>query len=128
MGGSPLEVILMPNRVLVVLVAFTVSSAAAQEPAAVRPSYARAVWAEPVSREAREPLGGFLGPGDEDHRYAGFFVAAGLGLAATLTSVSWCEDQDSGCSSSQALLVGTAFAIMAGFAGAVIGGLIPKTP
>jgi hypothetical protein len=124
----------MPNGLIVLCFACLVSGAAAQEsgpPASSRPiapSYARAVWAPPVLPESREPLGGLLGPGDEDHRYAGFFVGAALGLAATLYSVAWCEDPDNSCSASKALIMGPVASAMLAFGGAVIGGLIPKAP
>lgn len=122
----------MPKCLLVALLACVVSTAAAQDARpsrhAIRPSFARAVWAEPAPlRQSHEPLGGLLGPGDEDHRYEGFFVGAGLGVFATLTAVAMC-DADSPCTASQVLLGGTIGSAMLGFAGAVLGGLIPKTP
>ena len=121
----------MSKHLLVVLFACTVSTAAAQGPAPatqIRPSFARAVWVEPASTtQSREPLGGLLGPGDEDHRYEGFFVGAGLGVFATLATLSMC-DADSPCTSSQVMLGGTIASAMLGFAGAVLGGLLPKTP
>jgi hypothetical protein len=105
---------------------------AAGEAAPLRPAMARAVWAPGPAglrqREAREPLGGFLGPGDEDHRYPGFFLGAGLGLLGTLVAVGMCN-QDTPCTSqSEALGVGILASAMVGLGGAVIGGLIPKTP
>lgn len=124
----------MPNRLVVLFLASLASAVAAQEsgpPAGsppLGPSYARAVWAPPVVRESREPLGGLLGPGDEDHRYTGFFVGAALGLAATLYAVAWCEDPDNSCSASKALIMGPVASAMLGFGGAVLGGLIPKAP
>ena len=124
----------MPSRLLVVLLACMVSTAAAQgpdpDPAThqIRPSFARAVWTKAEPRApSGEPLGGLLGPGDEDHRYEGFFGGAGLGVFATLVSLSLCN-ADSPCTSSQVLLGGTIGSAMLGFAGAVLGGLIPKTP
>ena len=125
----------MPKLLLALLLTCTVSSAAAQAPAPSatipppRPGWARAVWAPDARLEQqREPLGGLLGPGDEDYRYPGFFIGAGLGVAATLYSVTWCEDPDNACSSSQALLTGAVFTAMASLGGAVLGGLIPKAP
>ena len=126
----------MPRCLVLLLLACHVSSAVAQvdtppvRAELLQPHYAHAVWtavpADPLQNPAREPLGGFLGPGDEDHRYPGFFIGAGLGLFVTALSVSWCSDTDNSCSQSQALLMGTMFTAMTGFGGAMLGGLIPK--
>jgi hypothetical protein len=126
----------MHRLLLPALLTCLVSTAAAQAPepatATLRPAMAHAVWAPGHAglrlREAKEPLGGFLGPGDEDHRYEGFFVGGGFGLFGTLMAVGMCN-ADSGCrSKSQALAVGVLASAMFGLGGAVIGGLIPKTP
>jgi hypothetical protein len=137
-GMVPFKVITMPRLLLPTLLTCIVSSAAAQIPAPsthvtqLRPGWARAVWApaQPDHRLGldREPLGGFLGPGDEDYRYPGFFIGAGLGLAATLFSVAWCSDADNACSRGRALLLGPILTGAFGLGGAVIGGLIPKSP
>jgi hypothetical protein len=129
-------VIAMPKILVLFLLACHVSSALAQAgdpgPRAERlqPQWANAVWAagsdETLGRQAREPLGGLLGPADEDYRYTGFFIGAGLGVVATAFSVTWCSDTDNACSSSQALLMGAMFTAMAGFGAAVLGGLFPK--
>jgi hypothetical protein len=126
------------SLVLPALLLSLVSTVAAQTPvphapaATLRPSMARAVWApadDGLRRsEAPEPLGGFLGPGDEDHRYPGFFIGAGLGLFGTLVAVEMCT-QDTACDSrSKALAAGVLASVMFGLGGAVIGGLIPKSP
>jgi hypothetical protein len=123
----------MPKLLIAVLLACIVSSAAAQaaQPAAsLRPAWAHAVWSPLASKaqwdKMEEPLGGFLGPGDEDHRYPGFFVGAGLGLAATTYALSMCEGTQSDCASGRTLLLGAGLSAMVGLAGAVVGGLIPK--
>ncbi len=123
----------MSKLLVAVLLACTVSSAAAQvegSAASLRPAWAHAVWS-PLAPDTRwdkmeEPLGGFLGPGDEDHRYPGFFVGAGLGLAATMSALSMCEESQGACGSGRTLLLGAGFSAMVGLAGAVVGGLIPK--
>jgi hypothetical protein len=51
---------------------------------------------------------------------------AGLGVATTAFSVAWCSDLDNACSKGHALLMGAMFTAMAGFGGAVLGGLFPK--
>jgi hypothetical protein len=131
-------VIAMPKMLVLVLflLACHVSSAVAQagdpNPRVERlqPQWAHAVWAagsdEALGRQARDPLGGLLGPADEDYRYTGFFIGAGLGVASTMFSVTWCSDPDNACSRSHALLMGAMFTAMAGFGGAVLGGLFPK--
>jgi hypothetical protein len=72
------------------LTASLFSTALAQVPAGsssagpVRPRPARVVWVQaPLEHRApaRAPLGGLLGPEDRDHRFTGFFIGAGLGLA-----------------------------------------------
>jgi hypothetical protein len=125
----------MPSLLLLILLTCLVPGAAAQNPApagSLQPRWAREVWL-PVRPDypgnlSRAPLGGFLGPDDEDHRYTGFFLGAGLGLLGTLVSVSWCEESDSNCDSTGALLVGAMASAMFGFGGAVLGGLVPKSP
>jgi hypothetical protein len=119
------------------LLVFVVATSVAQVPAGsrtggpLRPGPARAVWvrAELAHRAtARVPLGGFLGPGDQDYRYTGFFIGAWLGLAATTFAVAWCSDPDNSCSSGRALLLGPVVSAALGVGGAVIGGLFPKAP
>ena len=100
-------------------------------PSALQPQFARLVWdagVPTVPTRARTPLGGVLGPGDRDYRYTGFFVGAGVGLAATVFSVAWCSDHDNACSSGRALLLGPVVSVTLGLGGAVIGGLFPKSP
>jgi hypothetical protein len=128
----------MPSLLLLILLTWLVPVAAAQTPAPViraeslQPRWAREVWvplrADHREGRSREPLGGFLGPGDEDHRYTGFFLGAGLGLFGTMFSVAWCENADNNCDSTRAVLVGTMASGMFGLGGAVLGGLIPKSP
>jgi hypothetical protein len=128
----------MQRLLIPVLLLTLVSGATAQMPGSgaaavtLQPRMARAVWAPAQGdlrrSEAGEPLGGFLGPGDEDHRYPGFFVGAGLGLFGTMVALSMC-DRDSACTSrSKALGAGVLVSAMFGLGGAVVGGLIPKTP
>jgi hypothetical protein len=123
----------MPQRLLLLLAALMLSFApitAAQNPTrSLRPEFARALWSRsgPESVPRREPLGGFLGPDDEDYRYAGFFVGAALGLAATAFSLTWCSDADNACSTGRVLLVGPVVSAALGLGGAVLGGLLPKT-
>ena len=65
---------------------FAVTVAHAQQASdPLRPGPSRVLWERPSSalsaERAREPLGGLLGPDDEDQRYPGFFVGAGPGTA-----------------------------------------------
>ena len=98
----------------------------------LRPRSARAVWVRPApgqsDAQVRTPLGGVLGPGDRDYRYTGFFVGAGLGVAAVALSVALCSESDSGCSTGRVLLLGPVIAASFGLGGAVVGGLFPKHP
>ena len=73
------------------------------------------------------PWGGLLGPGDRDYRYTGFFVGAGVGLAAVALAVAWCSDEG-GCDYGRVVLFGPLGVAAMGFAGAVVGGLFPKHP
>jgi hypothetical protein len=75
-----------------------------------------------------EPLGGLLGPGDRDYRYTGFFVGAGVGLAAVTLAVAWCSESEGGCDYGRVALFGPLGVAAVGFAGAVVGGLFPKHP
>jgi len=100
-------------------------------PTTLRPQLARALWDARLPASgllSQTPLGGVLGPADRDHRYTGFFVGAGFGLAATVFSVAWCSDHDNACSSGRALLLGPLVTVTLGLGGAVIGGLFPKPP
>ena len=135
--GPPPRVISMRKALLPVLLAALASTAAAQttsQPAPVaslRPQWARAVWTpgrhDGHQRERDEPLGGFLGPSDQDHRYEGFFVGAGLGVTAALVALAWC-DEDSSCDTSRGLVMAPVVVGILGLSGAVLGGLIPKSP
>jgi hypothetical protein len=109
------------------------TASAGAGPPPVRPRFARAVWAAPArdrsATAARTPLGGVLGPGDRDYRYPGFFVGAGLGVAAMLVSIGMCSDSDSGgCNAARVVLLGPVAVGAVGLAGAVVGGLFPKAP
>lgn len=119
--------------VLVLMASSVPASAGAQgAPAALRPAPARLLWERPapvpLRAGAREPLGGLLGRGDEDYRYSGFFVGAGLGLALTAISFVWCADADNACDSGRVLPVGLVVTGALGLSGAVIGGFLPKSP
>ena len=122
---------MLPIVCLLVCVGTTAPAQSSSVRAPLRPAWAHAVWADPApasrsERRQEPPLGGFLGPDNEDHRYPGFFVGAGLGLVATLIAVSWCEEAGGSCSTDQTLLLGIPFSVMLGFSGAVLGGLVPK--
>ncbi len=80
-----------------------------------------------ASERAHEPLGGLLGPDDLDHRYPGFFLGAGLGLALTTVSFVMCSESDNGCPGSQMLPLGALMTGVLGLGGAVIGGFVPKS-
>ena len=99
-------------------------------PAQLRPGPSQLLWQQPPSALtadwAREPLGGILGRGDLDHRYAGFFVGAALGLAGTAFSFVWCGDEDNACDQGRVLPVGLVLTGLFGLGGAVIGGFLPK--
>jgi hypothetical protein len=88
------------------------------------------LWERPVSVPAHrlsEPLGGLLGPGDEDHRYPGIFVGAGLGLILTAASFMMCNEADNGCDGSRVLPLCVLMTGVLGLSGAVIGGFLPKS-
>jgi hypothetical protein len=97
---------------------------------AQRPQAAEHVWSKPELRLQPKVWFGptFLGSGDHDYRYTGFYIGLGLGAAATLWSVAWCSDSDNGCSVSRAVLLGPVVTAALGITGAVIGGLFPKRP
>ena len=101
-------------------------------PGELRPHAARALWSpaplEQAASHAHEPLGGLLGPGDRDYRYTGFFVGAGVGLAAVALAVAWCSDAEGGCDYGRVALFAPLGVAAVGFAGAVVGGLFPKHP
>ena len=109
---------------------FAVAGAAAQTaPVPLRPGPSL-LWERPPSaaaQRAREPLGGLLGPDDEDYRYPGFFVGAGLGLVLTTVGFMICNEADNGCDGSQALGLGVLVTGVLGLSGAVIGGFMPKS-
>lgn len=121
------------RRLLLLLACFVLVCApagSAQAPSGtIGPRSARLVWERPRSDAAarREPLGGFLGPGDRDHRYEGFFVGAGLGLVATMITFSMCQEYDGGCETSNVLLLGPIVSGVVGLSGAVLGGFLPKS-
>jgi hypothetical protein len=73
-----------------------------------------------------EPLGGILGPDDQDYRYTGFFIGAALGVAATAFSLAWCENSDTECVSGRVLPMGFLMSGVLGLSGAVVGGFLPK--
>jgi hypothetical protein len=99
-------------------------------PALLGPAPSHLLWEKPASLSSeqpnREPTGGFLGPGDLDYRYPGFFVGAGLGLGATAFSLAWCSDPDNACHTGRVLPVGMIMTGVLGLTGAVVGGLFPK--
>ena len=119
--------------VLIFLAICCVPAAASAQgaPTGLRPGPSHLLWQRPSSTLtadwAREPLGGILGPGNLDHRYAGFFVGALLGLAGTAFSFVWCGDEDNACDQGRVLPVGLVLTAAAGLSGAVIGGFLPKT-
>jgi hypothetical protein len=122
-----------PRSLLFILLvaSFAATVAHAQQaPVPLRPGPARLLWERPSSAlsadSAREPLGGLLGPDDEDQRYPGFFVGAGLGLLLTAVSFAWCFDGDNSCNSGRVLPLGALMTGILGLSGAVIGGLLPK--
>jgi hypothetical protein len=95
------------------------------------PHAARALWVQPPEQAARlghAPLGGLLGPDDRDYRYPGFFVGAGVGLAAVVLAVAWCSDAEGGCDYGRVALFAPLGVAAVGLAGAVVGGLFPKHP
>ncbi len=98
----------------------------AQRAPGLAPGPAPVLWQRvPVAAASVEPLGGFLGPGDQDHRYEGFFVGAGLGIATTVFSLGLC-DGDSPCDRADALRMGLLMTGVFSLGGAVLGGLLPK--
>jgi hypothetical protein len=111
-------------------------SAQSAEPGArasmLHPHAAHALWVRRPAAQAgtreHEPLGGLLGPDDQDYRYPGFFVGAGVGLAAVALAVAWCGDAEGGCDYGRVVLFGPLGVAAVGFAGAVVGGLFPKHP
>jgi hypothetical protein len=120
------------SLLLILLVAsFAATVAHAQQaPVSLQPGAARLLWERPSSalsaESAREPLGGLLGPDDEDQRYPGFFVGAGLGVLLTAVAFAWCFDGNSSCDSGAVLPPGVLMTGILGLSGAVIGGLLPK--
>jgi hypothetical protein len=81
------------------------------------------------SRGSHAPLGGFLGPDDEDYRYTGFFVGAGLAAATSFIAIGYgALDQDScGACNFGGFVLATALLVsVLGLSGAVIGGMVRK--
>lgn len=111
-----------------ILLALSLALALPSGGVAQQPARARFVWvkqpaADPQTR-SRGP--GFLGRGDRDYRYTGFWVGVGLGATATIISAAHCSDADNDCSVSRALLLGPLITGVLGLTGALIGGLFPK--
>ena len=111
-----------------ILLALSLAFAFPLEGLAQQPAPARFVWAKPnpVDAEARGLGPGFLGRGDRDHRYTGFWAGVGLGAVATIISAAHCSDPDNDCKVSRALLLGPVVTGVLGLTGALIGGLFPK--
>jgi hypothetical protein len=122
-----------PRSLLLILlvVSFATTAAHAQQAAfPLRPGPARLLWERPSSalsaEAAREPLGGLLGPDDEDQRYPGFFVGAGLGVLLTAWAFALCSEDDNSCDSGRVFPQGFLVTGILGLGGAVIGGFLPK--
>lgn len=118
---------------LLALSSTSVSAAQGVVPAPPHPAPSAVLWqharADFQSRESHEPLGGFLGPGDEDYRYTGFFIGTGLGGLAILHFLALCAGDGDACSGADTapMFLGVVGATaMLGLGGAVIGGLISK--
>jgi hypothetical protein len=118
--------------VAVLASATPVAASAQRSNVEIGPRPARVLWQPPPTSlervAASEPLGGFLGPDDLDHRYTGFFVGGTLGLAATALRFAWCLSMDSECESVNVLPRGILTSGILGLSGALIGGLMPKAP
>jgi hypothetical protein len=102
---------------------------AQSRPIRLGPSAAHFVWEKasstPDAEPARPPLGGLLGRHDLDHRYTGFFVGAGLGLALTALNFAWCGEIEN-CNGAVVLPAGVLASGILGLSGAVVGGFLPK--
>jgi hypothetical protein len=121
---------LLPVLILVTTCCVPAVASAQSAPPHLSPAPSHLLWQRPASvltaEWAREPLGGILGPGNLDHRYAGFFVGAALGLAGTAFSFVWCGDEDNACDQGRVLPIGLVLTAAGGLSGAVMGGFLPK--
>jgi len=123
------------GAVLVALVSAPLSAQTSESGARaprLGPHASDVLWVRPpVAHDhtrGHEPLGGLLGPDDQDYRYTGFFVGVGAGLAAVALAVALCSESEGGCDEGRVVLFAPLGVAAVGLAGAVVGGLFPKHP
>jgi hypothetical protein len=88
-------------------------------------------WTPPPMATAsarRDPMHWLLGDGSKDHRYVGFYVGAGVGVAFGVVMLGFCGDTDSGdgCSPFAYVLAPVLSGAVLGAFLALVGSAIPK--